>query len=111
MRAPHEFLKNPKRLAQACQAQQPPPSQPVHDPPVIGPNKALLIDYDSVHAERLIECLAERRSFVVELCPTIQQAVLKLSRRGADYELVIVNVSDASRPWIRFLHVLQETFI
>src|ERR1700692_714414 len=111
MRAPHDFLKNRKRFVLACQEQgPPPPSQPTHDLPPTCPNKVLLIDHDSTHAEGLIECLAKQFSLGVELCPTIQQAVIKLSRRDTDYDLVILNVSDASRPWIRFLHALQESF-
>ncbi len=71
------------------------------------PHKALLIDDDSTHAHRVIECLPAF-GLGVELCSTVKQGIIKLSRREAEYELVVLNVSDASQPWLRLLQVLHE---
>jgi PleD family two-component response regulator len=74
------------------------------------PRTVLLIDHDAVHAQRLIASLTTRR-IGVDLCANIEQAAKKLRRIGGDYELVIVNISDASQPWLRLLRFLRESSI
>ena len=73
-------------------------------------DSALLIDQDAMHSQCLIECLAAL-GLSVELCSTVQRGKIKLSGRDSQFELVVLNVSDASKPWNQFLHVLSETFI
>jgi|SRR5579859_137310 len=70
-------------------------------------SKVLLIDHDGPHAQRLIEDLCGR-GLSVELCGAVPQATIRLKRPDAEYELVIVNVSDASQGWLRALHTLDE---
>ena len=69
--------------------------------------RALLIDDDTPHAERLSQQL-QRRCVEVELVREIRTAISILRRRAQLYELVIINASDATQPWLNILDRLQE---
>src|SRR5262249_51268458 len=71
--------------------------------------KALVIDQDRVHARLLTDSLAAC-GLNVELCSTVSQSAIKLSRRDSNYDLVVINVSDMAQPWLRILHALREAF-
>lgn len=68
--------------------------------------RALLIDSDATHAQRLATRL-ETRKLKVEILSRPQEAVARLNRRDVPCELVIINTSDPSQPWIRTLGKLQ----
>lgn len=72
-----------------------------------GRSKVLLIDQDGPHAEHLVKLLRSR-GLSVEECGTVSEATIRLKQPGAEYELVIVNVSDASQPWLQALDTLHE---
>ncbi|HEV2523423.1 MAG TPA: hypothetical protein VGT24_13670 [Candidatus Acidoferrales bacterium] len=44
----------------------------------------------------------------VETCGDLQRAMLRLQQDAARYELVIVNISNPTKPWARIIHDLQE---
>ncbi len=69
--------------------------------------RALLIDDDARHAERLIARL-QPRPLAIERLRKPEEAIAKLGRHTNGYQLVIVNVSDACYPWLRTLRRLQE---
>lgn len=90
--------RNPRKSGLDCQE-----SAPL-------PNTVLLIDHDAIHSQPLIECLTTHR-LGVDLCANIEQAAKKLRLIGGNYELVIVNISDVSQPWLRLLSLLRESVI
>lgn len=73
----------------------------------VAPDRVLLIDYDESHARRLVEYL-HLHGFLVDLSVGVVDATLRLKRHSAQYEIVILNVSDSSQPWLRSLHTLDE---
>jgi hypothetical protein len=86
---------NPAKSKTVCQ-----------DSPVCS-QRILLIDSDEAHGRRLLEFLADRR-LGVELLRTVQAAIGRLKQKGYQCDLVIMNVSDGSQPWLRRLEMLQE---
>lgn len=70
-------------------------------------SQVLLVDYDPSHAWRLSECLRQN-GLSVELCLRVADGSRRLKRAIAQYELVILNVSDPSHPWLRNLRTLIE---
>jgi hypothetical protein len=69
--------------------------------------KTLLIDADSVHADRVIDRLA-RQELRVELVSDFARAESVLRSPASSFELVIVNVSDRAQAWIPILGNLQR---
>jgi hypothetical protein len=67
----------------------------------------LILDPDSLHAARLIGCLKNRR-LDIDLVETTSEAVSRLRVGAMPYDLVIVNVSRSSEPWLEILDKLQE---
>jgi CheY-like chemotaxis protein len=67
----------------------------------------LLIDDDSIHAQQLAQRL-RRKGLLLEICHGVQDAMGRLRQPAAQYDLVIVNVSDPCRPWGRILRDLRE---
>ena len=67
----------------------------------------LLLDRDSEHRQRLCQRLLGK-DLAIETCLEVRDAVRKLREHAGRYDLVIVSVSDLSRPWDRILHALQE---
>jgi len=67
---------------------------------------ALVIDHDVEHAERLLTCLRERH-IEATVCRSVQDA-LCLLRRYLGYDLLIVNISDQRKAWLRIISILQE---
>jgi hypothetical protein len=67
----------------------------------------LLVDHDQIHATSLIGALSTR-GLAVEFCHTVREAAMKLRAPHGEYAVVIVNISDASQPWLRLLHGLHE---
>lgn len=70
--------------------------------------RALLIDDDSDHAERLERELNQRGLGTI-YAAGIREAIRKLKSRTAQVELVIICMADPSRPWLAILHQLQQT--
>ena len=70
----------------------------------------LLIDYDAIHAKQIIEHLISR-CHSVELFANVQAAAKRLRQNDGEYELIIVNISDGSQPWLRLLRYLLESSI
>jgi PleD family two-component response regulator len=70
----------------------------------------LLVDHDAVHREQIIEILTSR-GHRVDLYASVVQAAKCLRQIDAEYELIIVNVSDSSQQWIRLLRFLLESAI
>jgi hypothetical protein len=68
---------------------------------------ALVIDADAPHAEKLIRRLGSR-NLRIDLVRSTTEAISKLRYPVSPYELVIVNTSDASHPWLAILDRLQE---
>ena len=69
--------------------------------------KVLLVDNDQGHAERACGCL-RFHNLEVDVCRAPERAVALLRRASADYEVVILNVSDVLLPWFKTLARLQE---
>jgi hypothetical protein len=67
----------------------------------------LLVDHDHIHAARLVEGLSAR-NLHVELCHSANEAATKLRKSLREFAIVIVNISDVSQPWLKFLRVLRE---
>lgn len=67
----------------------------------------LLVDSDNNHAQHLTQLLQWRGLFI-EQCHEVRNAVRRLRQQAGRYALVIVNISDSSRPWELMLHDLQE---
>lgn len=71
-------------------------------------NTALLIDHDAIHRKPIIESLTSR-GLGVDLYASVEQAAKSLRRIDREYELIIVNISDSSQPWLRLLRFLLES--
>ena len=69
--------------------------------------RALIIDDDSAHAERLSNTVASR-GLHVDLVRDENEAINLLRDHSVSYELAIVNVSCASREWPLILGQIQE---
>jgi ActR/RegA family two-component response regulator len=69
--------------------------------------KVLLIDRDAVHAERVSRML-QYHALDVGTCADPQLAILLLRRTSCEYDVVIINVSDQTVPWVSMLAKLQE---
>jgi DNA-binding NarL/FixJ family response regulator len=67
----------------------------------------ILIDGDEKHAEALADRLRARSLDVIRHVKS-NTALSMLKRRGTPCDLVLINVSDSSRPWLRILRELQE---
>lgn len=67
----------------------------------------LLVDDDSIHAQKLTQRLRQKGLFL-EICHGVQDAMGRLRQPAAQYDLVIVNVSGSCRPWGRILRDLRE---
>jgi hypothetical protein len=70
----------------------------------------LLADHDGMHAQQIIQSL-RARGIGVDFCVRLQHAANRLKRIGAEYEVVIVNISDISQPWLSLLRLLRESSI
>ena len=68
--------------------------------------RALIIDNDSAHADRLLE-LMRPRSLSVDRVADSETGIAKLRRYAGEYVLVIVPISDSRLPWCRTLAKLQ----
>jgi hypothetical protein len=67
----------------------------------------LIIDADSAYAERLVRTLRLRK-LRVDVVRDSTEAIVRLCHRALRYQLVIINVSDASQPWPVILGRLRE---
>lgn len=67
--------------------------------------RALIIDHDLLHAERLIQELPAL-GLRPELVQTPAEAIVRLL--ASRYDLVIINISERSRPWLSILDELHE---
>ena len=67
--------------------------------------ETLIIDTDPVHAGKLIQELKSRR-LRLKVIPNVDEATRRL--RNQSYQLVILNVSDSSQPWLQVLDRLRE---
>jgi hypothetical protein len=67
----------------------------------------LLVDSDAIHARRFVQCL-HGRGVLIEECQSPGDALNTLGRRADCYDLVVVNISDSSKPWERIIYELQE---
>jgi len=70
-------------------------------------NRVLLIDDDGDHAEQVGIILA-RRGLAVTRVAEIGEAIKRLEAGGSAWEIVVLVISDHSRPWFTVLHNLQE---
>ena len=68
--------------------------------------KVLLVDADQIHAERIRKSLVTR-AYEVDVYLDPNQATTWLQQANTDYEVVILNVSNALPPWIAILAKLQ----
>jgi len=69
--------------------------------------KALLIDEDRAHAECL-ERVISRRGLVTSWTASVREAVGRLQRREASFDLVVLSIADRSHTWIEILNELQQ---
>jgi CheY-like chemotaxis protein len=67
--------------------------------------RLLLIDQDSIHAERLAICLRERGLAVV-IAESIEESARRLQQRLPPYELVILVASCIPEQWLAILRRL-----
>ncbi len=67
----------------------------------------LLIDDDPKHAEDLTAALQARGNLDVQATLSSEEAIDQIRRRAHTYDLVVLNVSDASKPWPSILIRLQ----
>jgi hypothetical protein len=68
--------------------------------------RVLLVDHDQGHAERICQCL-RFHALEVDVCPDPERAITRLRRESANYEVVILNVSEIFWPWLKTLARLQ----
>jgi DNA-binding NarL/FixJ family response regulator len=68
----------------------------------------ILIDSDKVHAEGLAERLRARGLNVMRQAEP-KSALSMLRRASTPCDLVLINVSNSSQPWLRTLRELQES--
>jgi hypothetical protein len=73
----------------------------------ISMNTVLLIDNNQRHAESVCGRL-RFHALEVHICPDPDRAITRLRRSSANYEVVIVDVSNASLPWFDTVARLQE---
>jgi hypothetical protein len=69
--------------------------------------RALLIDDDSDHAERLGRELA-LRGLTVIYASDAEKATKQLLENASVCDLVILCIADRARPWLSFLKAMQE---
>jgi ActR/RegA family two-component response regulator len=69
--------------------------------------RLLLIDQDSMHAERLATCLRERGLGVL-IAESIEEAARRLQQRLPSFELVVVVTSGMTEQWLVALRRLVE---
>jgi hypothetical protein len=70
-------------------------------------DRVLIIDNDTVHADRLNEILRPH-GVMVDRVSDPEQGIRKLLRCAERYVLVIVTISDTRSPWWRILQKLKE---
>jgi ActR/RegA family two-component response regulator len=70
--------------------------------------RALLLDNDAAHAERLITQVLQPQSLVVDHVRRVEETIVKLQHSTNYYALVILNVSANGLPWHRALQKLQH---
>jgi len=68
--------------------------------------RILLVDLDPNHCRKLSSHLEDMR-LVVDTCSDPGSAMCRLRRRGEQYELVIVNVSNSTKSWGRIIQDLR----
>ena len=68
---------------------------------------ALLIDADFAHAELLMRQLGSRH-LRVSFANDTEEAISALRNRMSHFDLVIINISDTTQPWLAILDRLQE---
>jgi DNA-binding response OmpR family regulator len=66
----------------------------------------LLVDTDQQHAECVCLGLGFHH-FETDLCLDPERAAVRLRRAADDYDVVILNVSNPSLPWVNILAKLQ----
>jgi CheY-like chemotaxis protein len=81
--------------------------QTLQAPEEQGFSNVLLIDEAADHAQNLTRCL-EGMGLHVEPCPKLRDALNRLQMLAGRYDLVLVVISNPSRPWDLILHDLQE---
>lgn len=69
--------------------------------------RVLLIDNNQGHAEHVSERLRSH-ALEVEVCRETQQAITRLRQASAEYEVIILNVSDAATDWFKTLAKLKD---
>lgn len=69
--------------------------------------RILLVDADEKHANQLCAALLAR-GLNVEHFAAIQPAISRFAQPSVAFDVVIVNVSDSSQPWLRQLEMLHE---
>lgn len=69
--------------------------------------KALLIDNDRVHAERLEQEL-NRRGLTTIYVASSREALKQLENRAGSIDLVVLAIADLRQPWLEILHQLQQ---
>jgi ActR/RegA family two-component response regulator len=69
--------------------------------------RLLLVDDDDGHAERLGRELALRGLTVIRAADA-EEAIKQLRNNASVCDLVILCIADRVRPWLTFLHALQE---
>jgi hypothetical protein len=72
-----------------------------------GAGRLLLLDADRRHADTLIARLLSH-NLHVDAYADPQQAIAQLRGRSSEYEVVIINVSSRSVPWLTILHKLDQ---
>ena len=72
-----------------------------------GAAKVLLLDFDHQHAVALADRLRSR-SLHVDVYADSEAAIAQLRRSAPEYEVVIINVSIHSVPWLKTLQKLNE---
>jgi hypothetical protein len=70
--------------------------------------RALLLDADANHAERLITRVLQPQRLVVDHVHHPEEALVRLQQRNHEYVLVIINISAMGSPWHRVLQELQH---
>lgn len=68
----------------------------------------LIIDRDQAHSMEIADCLRARQ-LTVTACRELAGGLQILRREACTWDVVVVNVSDASQPWVAILRHLLET--
>lgn len=71
------------------------------------PSRALLVDPDPHHAQKVLHQL-EKIGIAVDTCGDLRAAAARLRMSSTPYELVLVEISDRTKSWERIIHNLQE---